>query len=397
MAGTSAGPVTKVAEDENQGKAVNVYFGVFFDVREDDSWYNTFGNYRKKAEKWKEEMVGDLLGSDEYKLVQLVEGNVKETLKELPDNPVSKAILNAIDKAENKAAGYADTIEGYSNKPGEYIDKAGNKVSGYANKPDEYMNKTENKISNYANKPDEYMNKADNKITNYQNAVSSYDDKLSMIPGYQELKNQIWGYKNELKETTGGYKDELKDTLKGYKDALMEEAKPATDIVEKIKDADPFGSKRSIISKMEPAYEGKKEKTGESYNYRIYAQGSLLPSELKPKSTGDDADDGGSNADKSQWSKEAAETALEAIKNKIITIPNGIKLSVHFDIFGYDDDASMEKLEPELNNLKQAFSNITGIDIDHKGQYKKLNDPDEVKSGLGGAKSRFRNTNFLNK
>jgi hypothetical protein len=169
---------------------------------------------------------------------------------------------------------------------------------------------------------------------------------------------------------------------------------------------DPLGSNRSIISMMEPdycggIYSGEEDAFFSDYNYRIYAQGSKLALDFKPKEPAKDGDasesDEGLDNTRKVWSDEASQEALKAIEGKIDKAPKGTKLSVHFDIFGYAKDASIDTLEPEINNLKGKYPDINELNIDYKGQYEKLNDPDEVMNDLGETMIRFRNRKFLEK
>jgi hypothetical protein len=304
----NAGPVDQSSTSENQDKTVDMYFGVFVDIREIDNWINTVGNYRNKGKKWKEDMESDVKDSSYYKTGMLVEGAAKSIIDALPDNPVSNAIKKGLD-AKDKVTGYMDKAENAVGKVEGFIDDKSNKVLN--------------------------------------------NDYVSM-------------------------------------DGI-----------------DPLGSNRSIISMMEPDYcggifEGKEDDFWSDYNYRIYVEGSVYAGDFKSKKSTNDEDTSESDADvsddvKKVWSDEAAQQAIDAIKDKIKTAPQGQKLSLHFDIFGYAKDASLDNLEPEINNLKGENPNINEISIDCIGKYENLNDPDEVGKSLGGSSIRFRNKKFLEK
>ena len=214
---------------------------------------------------------------------------------------------------------------------------------------------------------------------------------------------------------------DAKDKVVGIKDKVEGAVGSVTGAVDKISDKalnndyvsvdgfDPLGANSSIISKMEPAYcgglfENEGENFWSDYNYRIYAQGGVLAADLKPPKEKKDedtseADDAENKAAMQQaltnFAQEAVEEALNAIKSKIDKAPAGQKLSLHFDIFGYAKDASIDNLEPEINNLKGRYPDINEISIDYTGRYNNLNDPDEVGNDLRGTKIRFRNTKFL--
>ena len=301
------------AVSENQDRTFDISFGIFFDVHEVKGWMTAVGNYRKKGEKWKNDLENDVRDSQYYKIAQIVEGTAGNIVEKLPNNPVSKAIKTGLE-AKDKLLGYKDAAE----------DAVG-KLSGFI------------------------------------------DDKSNKI-----LDN---------------------------------------DIV-KLEGVDPLGSKQSIISQMEPVYQGKMQELKgmdeilATYCHRIYAQGGILAFDFQEKKS-DNNDDELSESEKAeneenikQWkvevAKKAADDVFEDIKRKLSAAPQG-KISVHFDLFGYANDDSMSYLEPKLNNLKSLYPSINELNVDYKGQYNKFNDPDEVQGSLGETRVRFRNTKFLEK
>jgi hypothetical protein len=305
----NAGPVDQSPVSENQDKTVDMYFGVFIDVREIDHWINAAGNYRNKGKKWKEGLENDVQDSSYYKYGMMVEGTARNVADKLPNNPVSNAIKKGLD-AKDKVIGYMDKAEG-----------ALGKIEG---------------------------------------AIDGASDKA---------------LNNDFVQMDG---------------------------------IDPLGSNRSIISMMEPAYcggifSGKDDAFFSEYNYRIYTQGSVFTGDFsEKKSTADDdlseSEEGISKDARQIWSDETAQEALNAITGKLDKAPKGTKLSVHFDIFGYAKDASIDILEPEINNIKGNYPDINEISIDYIGKYNHLNDPDEVQSDFSGdTYVRFRNHKFLEK
>lgn len=305
----SADRLDESPASENQDKTADMYFGVFFDVVEIDSWINAIGNYRNKGERWKEGFESDVQDNKAYKVGMMVEGTARSVAEKLPANPVSNAIQKGLD-AKDKVAGFKDKAE----------DAVG-KVTGF---------------------------------------IDDKSDKL---------------FNNDFIQMEG---------------------------------IDPLGSNTSIISKMEPAYCGGLFEEGNfwsDYNYRIYAQGGVLADELKPKKQKKDedtseSDDAQNEAAKQQWlenlATQAVQDALDAIESKIGKAPSGQKLSLHFDIFGYAKDKSIDNLESEINNLKGKFPDINELNIDYTGKYENFNDPNEVGKDLGGGtKMRFRNQKFL--
>ena len=305
---SNADPFPQSEKSENQDKTTDIYFGIFFDVREpdDDIWINKAGNYRKKGEKWKEGAESDLQESKAYKVGMLVEGIANQIVETLPDNPVSKVIKTALD-TKDKIVGYKDKVEG-----------AVESVTGFV------------------------------------------DEKSDMIMNQDYV------------------------TLSGF---------------------DVTGSKRSIISKMEPAYYGKfvdrkgMDEILATYNFRVETTGSLFAQDFNPdKSDDEDSSEsqGISEEVRQFFSEEAAAQVMEEIEKKVCTL-SGTKLSLHFDLFGYAKDASMSYLESKINGLKQTFPNINEMSIDYKGEYENFNDPDEVQRDLGETVMRFKNTKFLEK
>ena len=202
---------------------------------------------------------------------------------------------------------------------------------------------------------------------------------------------------------------EVKDTIVGYKDKAEGLLDSATGAVDKVTNTildqnyvhisgldNVAGSKYSIVFKMEPVYQGGAyQAEGDDalavYVHRIYAQGSQFVEDYNPNTKEEEKV---SAEERQQISDDAAAQALQQIKNKLNAAPKA-KLALHFDLFGHADDASIEKLEPEINNLKGSYANINSVKIDYKGKYKNLYDTDEVRSDLGGTVSRFRNSKFL--
>ena len=308
-----AGKVDPAPESENQEKIMNIFMGVFFDVREDDSWYNAPGNYLNKGKKWKEDAESDFQDSKAGRIAQCVEGTARNVVEKLPPNPVSKAIKTGLD-AKDKVVGYKDKLEG-----------AVDKIEG----------------------------------------------------------------------TIGGVSDKLLDNK-----------------YVPVEGVDPVGSKRSIISMMEPAYYRMAE--GEYglfdiFSYRFYAQGSLcrkslsinagVSTEQKSKNEDDESD---FNKDIPEnvsivWSNDAVNEVFGEIQN-VLASKAGQKLSVAVDIFGYENDASIDILKPKIDSLKQTCPNIAELKVEYVGKYKKINDPDEVEKDLKKAGGqRFRNEKFLKK
>jgi len=305
---TDSGKATAADQSEaseSQDKTFDIYFGVFFDVREVDHWVNTVGNYRKKGEKFKSDMENKVQDNKYYKMAEIAEDITKSIMEQLPNNPVSNAIQKGLD-AKDKVVGYKDKAEGYVDKVTGYVDNKSNKV--------------------------------------LDNGVVNIDD-----------------------------------------------------------DFDPLGSKHSIISLMEPVYQGGGQQQNMSlaegtftYAYRVYAQGSVYAEDFKEKKS--DNEEGSSEAETSNTglAEKAADDALKDISDYMVATPSG-KISVHFDLFGYAKDDAVNILESKLNGLKSEHSKIQELKVDYKGQYTKFNDPDEVKGSLGGTKDRFRNTKFLDK
>ncbi|MCL2041739.1 MAG: hypothetical protein FWG84_06850 [Bacteroidales bacterium] len=204
----------------------------------------------------------------------------------------------------------------------------------------------------------------------------------------------------------------MKDTIVGCKDqaeGLIDSATGALDSVtntitgQEYFDVSSFdniaGAKYSIVFKMEPVYRGGgSQAEGDDvftvFVHRIYAQGSRFVEDFRPKKPGEEEQSPISDEWRQQLSDEAAAQALQQIKNKLDAAPNA-KLALHFDLFGHADDASMDKLEPEINDLQGSYANITSVKIDYKGKYKNLYDVNEVRSDLGGTVARFRETTFL--
>ena len=309
-----ANELDKSSASESQQKMFDISFGVFFDVHDIDSWMTTAGNYRKKGERFKNDMENKVQDNEYYKIAQFVEGTASKIAEQFPNNPVSKAIKTGLD-AKDKVVGYKDKAEGLVGSVTGTVDNLSNKV-------------------------------LDN-------------DKV------------------------------------------------------KLDGIDPLGSKRSIISLMEPVYCGKIQELegfGEmfgTYAHRVYAQGSVYAPELKEKKSDEEDKEELSEAEKAQneqnkknfrsdLANAAANDAFNDINDKLRGTPQG-KISVHFDMFGYANDDSMNILETKLNELKSTFSNINELNVDYKGQYTKFNDPDEVKSSLKDTAQRFKNTKFLEK
>jgi len=201
----------------------------------------------------------------------------------------------------------------------------------------------------------------------------------------------------------------MKDTVVGYKDQAEEKLNSITKTVDSVTntllDQEYFeitgadnivGSKYSIVFKMEPLYRGvggqaKGSDVFTVFAHRIYAQGSQFVEDYNPNTKEENKV---SEELRQLFSDQAAEQALLQIQSKLNAAPNA-KLALHFDLFGHADDASMDKLEPEINNLQSSYANITSVKIDYKGKYKKLYDANEVRSDLGGTAARFRDTSFL--
>ena len=268
-----------------------------------------------------------------------------------------------------------------------------------------------NAIGNYRNKGERWKEGFESDIQDskygkvamiVEGTAKTVADKLppnNPVSKALDAKDKVFGYKDKAEgivDDVGGFiddkSDKVLDTVFTDRDGI-----------------DPTGSKRSIISMMEPAYCGGLfvgDSFWSDYNYRIYVQGSVLAFDFKSKKSTDDGDTSEADGEISEEDKEefragqaqkAVQEAIEAIKGKIGKAPKGTKLSVHFDIFGYDKDASIDNLESEINNLKGEFPDINEINIDYTGKYENLNDPDEVGSDLGETKMRFRNTKFLEK
>jgi len=288
-------------ENETQEKTVEIYFGVFIDVLEVDHWINTLGNYRKKGEKWKEDMESDIMDSKYGKVAMIAEGTAN-TLAKLPNNPVSNAIQKGLD-VKDKIVGYKDKVEGYMDKADGFVDNTLGKIMD-----SDFVNVDEN--------------------------------------------------------------------------------------------VDATGSKRSMISKMEPAYVGGLfvgDDFWSDYNYRIYLQGALFPGEINPKESKDgEADESIPEEARNQLSENAVKEALDGINQKLSPL-QGQKLSVHFDLFGYAKDPTVDNLKSEIEKLKGDYPNINELAIDYTGKYNKFCDSVEVKSDLGDAMMRFRNLKFLEK
>ena len=285
-------------QKENQEKSLDMYFGVFFDVHEIDTWMNFLGNKRKAGEQWLNDAENYVQDSKAMKIASMIEGTAKNIIEMLPDNPVSNLIQSGLD--------IKDTIVGYIDTGKDLKDK-------------------------------------------YTGMV---DDAVGSV-----LNNEYV-------------------SLNGF---------------------DPLGSLRSIIFDMEPDYIGGLfENGGENfwndYNYRIYAQGSVFASDFKPK---EDEEESVSPEVREFASQEAVDLSFAAIEDKVGMAPTGQKLSLHFDLFGYADDASIDMLKPKIDSL--SHPGIVEICYDHIGKYKNLNDPDEVGSDLGGTMIRFRNRRFLEK
>jgi len=200
-----------------------------------------------------------------------------------------------------------------------------------------------------------------------------------------EYKDQILGYKDWAEDKY----NELTGAIDDKSNAVLDQ-----EIIQ-ISGMDPLGSKHSIISLMEPVYQGVlQELSGNdvfgTYCFRILVQGGIVTDDFK------ESEEELCKDMKPQWSDKAVEDAYNEIERNLKTL-GALKLSVHIDMFGYEKDASMGKLEPKLNGLQQSFPNIEEFNIDYKGKYKNLNDPDEVKGDLGGTQQRFRETKFLEK
>jgi hypothetical protein len=215
-----------------------------------------------------------------------------------------------------------------------------------------------------------------------------------------DAKDKVVGIKDKVEGAVG----KVTGTIDNVSNKIID-----NDYV-KLDGFDPLGSKRSIISLMEPTYVGglyAKDEEGESnfwsdYNYRIYVEGSVTAFDFQPKKETEEkepeSEEERKDAEekekgKQKWredeAKKAVTKALETIENKI---PKEQKLSLHFDIFGYADDASLDNIEQEINNLKGTYPAINELKIDHIGRYNNFNDPDEVKSDLDSdTRIRFRN------
>jgi hypothetical protein len=207
------------------------------------------------------------------------------------------------------------------------------------------------------------------------------------------------------KDQVVGYKDKAEGALGKVEGFIDDKASKALDnkFIQVDDEIDPLGSKRSIISLMEPSYVGEINKDDSFGNYacRIYAQGSMTAGDFKQKEPENEEnesepDESAKEEIKKQWSNEAVEEVFKAIEKELKPLQQ--KLSLHFDIFGYANDSSIDDLKPKINNLKQTFPNINEIGIDYTGKYSNFNDPDEVKGSLGGETLiRFRNSKFLEK
>ena len=128
MAGTEqTEPLNQSDVSENQDKTADMYFGVFFDVHEIDSWINTIGNYRNKGKRWKEGLESDVQDSTAYKVGMLVEGTAKSVVDKLPPNPVSNAIQKGLD-AKDKVVGFKDKAEDAVGKVTGFIDDKSDKL-----------------------------------------------------------------------------------------------------------------------------------------------------------------------------------------------------------------------------------------------------------------------------
>jgi len=205
----------------------------------------------------------------------------------------------------------------------------------------------------------------------------------------------------EVKDSIVGYKDKaegLVDSITGTVDSVTN-----TITGQEYFDVSSFdniaGAKYSIVFKMEPLYRGmvgqaKGDDLYTVFAHRIYAQGSQFVEDFRPKKPDEEEKITISAELRQQISDEAAEQALQQIQSKLDAAPNA-KLALHFDLFGHADDASIDKLEPEINNLQSSYANITSVKIDYKGKYKNLYDANEVRSDLGGTAARFRDTSFL--
>jgi hypothetical protein len=104
-----------------------MYFGVFFDVHENEHWINAIGKYRKKGERWKEGLESDVQDNKAYKVGMLVEGTAKNVVDKLPPNPVSNAIKKGLD-AKDKVAGIKDKVEGAVGSVTGAVDNISDKV-----------------------------------------------------------------------------------------------------------------------------------------------------------------------------------------------------------------------------------------------------------------------------
>ena len=272
-----------------------------------------------------------------------------------------------------------------------------------------------NSIGNYRNKGERWKEGLESDIQDskvgkigmiVEGTARNVVDKLPDNPVSKAIKTGL-----DAKDKVTGYMDKAENAVGSVTGFIDDKSdKVFNNDVVNMEGFDPLGSNRSIISMMEPAYcGGLYENDGEDiwsdYNYRVYAQGGVLADDLKPKKdeVASEADDAEKEAAKQQWltnmAEEAVVEALKEIESKIGKAPSGQKLSLHFDIFGYEKDTSIDNLEPEINNLKGKYPDINEIAIDYTGRYSKLNDPDEVGNDLGGTKTRFRNcgSKFLEK
>ena len=478
--GTNAEPVTKVAADENEGKTMNLYFGVFFDVRRKDSWLNSIIYAKEKAEN----MVSDVKDSEIYKISNLVNETLVDIFKGI-DKEADKDWSKKLVKYGNIEQFMKDSMDDLIKRT--FYKKEVDEKEEIEEEVDTTLQEIKEKIENQtiAGVSQETINALlAGGCTTIQNILDLTDEEIIErvglntaqstpdLPDEESMERvsldqasvDILRSELEKNKTTKKKRKRTEDEIQTEKDKIeknrsllvkgmevWDKTAPWIDIAIKADDkaekansslykkgktaVTDFGlyvlsgmkltdsetteelttsTGRSIISKMEASY-GLKEHDESNEAFRIYTQGSLWPSDLKPKEDPskpqpENADatpasentettpeaDKEKDAEKKKWSKEAAEEALKVIKDKIFSAPPaGVKVSVHLDIFGYEKDDSIENLESESDTLMKEFSNITEINIDYKGAYKQLNDPEEVKKSLGGAKERFKNTKFL--
>ena len=220
-----------------------------------------------------------------------------------------------------------------------------------------------------------------------------------------DIKDKVVGIKDKVE----GKVDEISGLVDDKTNSVLDSASNTGFL--NLEGIDMLGSKRSIISLMEPAYCGGAfigKEIFTNYDYRFYLQGGIFAKDMKPeKSTNGDTSesDDAQNEEREEKQKiiraqEAAKKALQAIEKKIGAAPKGQKLSLHFDLFGYAKDNSINNLKPEINSLKGKYPDINELNIDYTGLYNDFNNPDEVRSDLGGdTLIRFRDggSKFLEK